>query len=200
MLIPNVNPLRPTKNPVQIIRKQLKNTKIDTSVLRWYNSYAVTMKGRYWTMLSLIEVTCPHCGAHGQIMLPPLGAIIVGPCPQCQGLVVVFCGQVLPLDKEVMVSGSADEKREHLMGVLTEFLDDRVTQLVDGAEDLGEKLTSHDFDDSLAEAANQQTPSPEAETPAKESGQEISDSEMAQFKEVDLKLLDNPQYFKSIFE
>ena len=27
-------------------------------------------------MLSLIEVECPHCGARGQIMIPPVGSII----------------------------------------------------------------------------------------------------------------------------
>ena len=73
-------------------------------------------------MLSLIEVQCPHCGARGQIMMPPVGAIIIGPCPQCNELVVVFCGHVLPLEKEIMETGEVEERREHLLHVLTDFL------------------------------------------------------------------------------
>ena len=81
-------------------------------------------------MQSLIEVQCPHCGARGQIVVPPVGAIIIGPCPQCSELVVVFCGYILALDKETMESGTTDDRREHLLGVLTEFLQDRITRLL----------------------------------------------------------------------
>ena len=83
-------------------------------------------------MLSLIEVQCPHCGARGQIMIPAVGAIIILPCPQCRELVVVFCGHALALDRGLMGSGSLDERRDHLLSVLTEFLEDRVNKLLSG--------------------------------------------------------------------
>jgi len=68
-------------------------------------------------------------------MLPPVGAIIVGPCPECQGLVVVFCGQVLALQKDVMTSGSTQERRQHLLAVLSSFLKDRIGQIITDSND-----------------------------------------------------------------
>lgn len=153
-------------------------------------------------MLSLIEVTCPHCGARGQIMMPPLGSIIVGPCPQCEELVVVFCGRVLPLEKEVMTEGSLDEKHQHLMAVLVEFLEDRVEGLLRDVDKKGGFTGAHRFAEDQAEpAAESDQPSQEpAAQPEDHADPSISDSEFDHFKQVDLKLLDNPAYFKSIFD
>lgn len=155
-------------------------------------------------MLSLIEVKCPHCGAQGQIMLPPLGAIIVGPCPECKGMVVVFCGRVMPLDSDVMTDGTPQEKQDHLNDVLGQFLQERVKRLFSnqpaeteaepeeamaGQDDLGE----HE-DGSVAEA-----PGPIRLTPGLAADM-ISDEEFNTFINTDLKLIDNPKYFKAVFE
>ena len=147
-------------------------------------------------MLSLIEVQCPHCGARGQIMVPPVGAIIIGPCPQCNELVVVFCGHVLPLDKETMENGTTEDRRDHLLQVLTEFLQERIVKLL--SDDL--EFEEGEFRDpaslesgSQAEAAS----SGEADEPQ---ANPISQTEFERFTDVDLKLLDNKAYFKSVFE
>ena len=155
-------------------------------------------------MLSLIEVKCPHCGAQGQIMLPPLGAIIVGPCPECQGMVVVFCGRVMPLDSEIMAAGSTEEKQDHLIEVLGTFLQERIKRLFNPAnapeaspsapngalqEDLGE----HEEDSSM--------PAPGAiSLTGADQPDMISDEEFSRFITTDLKLIDNPKYFKAVFE
>lgn len=145
-------------------------------------------------MLSVIEVICPHCGAKGQIMLPPIGAIIVGPCPECRGLVVVFCGQVLPLDKEIMLGGTHEEQREHLMGVLTDFLRERVAQLI--ADESGE--TDAAVQD--AEPAEPVAESPRLEKrPAIRRGTPILPEEIEAFVGTELDLLDDRDYFKTIF-
>ncbi len=109
----------------------------------------------------MLHVECPHCGAQGELGIPPIGAIIIGPCPQCQEFVVVFCGAVLPLDKEIMSSEIKKDTREHLTDIITEFIAKRIAELmpIEG----------------------------------------ISDKEVDRFKEVDLELLDNTAYFKSIF-
>ena len=130
--------------------------------------------------------------------MPPLGALIVGPCPECQELVVVFGGRVLPLDKEIMLEAPFDEKREHLMAVLTSFLEERVVHL------LKEATSAPEPDDA--------EPAPEADMPAHEQAPDdamngecpakkgaISTREMNDFVRVDLKLLDNTDYFKAVF-
>lgn len=145
-------------------------------------------------MLSLIEVTCPHCGARGQIMLPPLGAIIIGPCPECSEMVVVFAGRVLPLDKTVMTSGSANEKREHLLEVIGGFIEERINRLFDDADDyIGlDALAEH------GEEGKKAAPkiSPFGNSPTTP----ITREEMDAFRHVDLRLIDNQDYFKAVFE
>lgn len=123
-------------------------------------------------------------------MVPPIGAIIIGPCPQCKELVVVFCGQVLPLDKTVMESGTIDERREHLLAVLTEFLQERITSLITEdtptpSEIAGEDATATD-EPQRTDVSSETNP--------------ISQTEMDRFADVDLKLLDNKAYFDSVFK
>lgn len=159
-------------------------------------------------MLSLIEVKCPHCGAQGQIIMPPMGAIIVGPCPECEGMVVVFCGLVLALDKEIMTTGSIESKQDHLLDVLGTFLQERIRRL---------------FGNALAEEAEPQSPESEQDAEADAADElpgpqpfalggggmhltdgvpldMISDEEFSRFVSTDLKLIDNPKYFKAVFD
>ncbi len=158
-------------------------------------------------MLSLIEVQCPHCGARGQIMMPPVGAIIIGPCPQCSELVVVFCGHVLPLDKQIMESGGLEERREHLLSVLMEFLQDRIGKLMSEEAEAAENEAS-DSDESPVPAETEESAVPSGSAPASLTDESkhagaltpISQSEMERFASIDLKLLDNKAYFKSVFE
>jgi hypothetical protein len=118
-------------------------------------------------------------------------------------MVVVFCGRVLPLDKDVMDTGLLEEKKAHLMAVLNEFLDERLDKLFAEQEIQRAK-------DELEEA---QTPdaAPMAEVPGDElaaatpSGvpggkRPISETEFFDFVNVDLKLLDNKDYFKAMFD
>lgn len=155
-------------------------------------------------MLSMIEVTCPHCGTKGQIMLPPMSTIIVGPCPECQGLVVVFCGNALSLDNEIMLHGSVEERREHLMGVLTDFLHDRIWQILpdENAEDNAE---TEAYDPSALEAT-QEEPSKILEveshlTPTNSGKQktQITQEEHDIFVTQELSLLDNAESFRALF-
>jgi len=155
-------------------------------------------------MLSLIEVQCPHCGAQGQIMVPPVGAVIIGPCPECKELVVVFCGQVLALDKATMESGSIEERREHLLGVLHEFLEERIVKILDedsltaSIEDDDEAYDQLEYSEAFTETPEHEMGEAEEDT-AKESSAPISQVEMERFMDVDLKLLDNKAYFRSVF-
>jgi hypothetical protein len=151
-------------------------------------------------MMSLTDVTCPHCGAHGQIMTPPTGAIIVGPCPECEDMVVLFCGRVLPLDSDTIKNKPIEEKKKHLMAVLSKFLTERIDFIFD--------RTVGESEEDVLTQANQANQAPqEAQThseharkgPIRAPREHISQEELQKFVQVDLPLLDNPEYFDSIF-
>ena len=140
----------------------------------------------------LIEVNCPHCGAHGQKMMPPVGAIIIGPCPECQELVVVFCGHLLALNKEIMVKGSVETKREHLVAVLTEFIRGRVELMIPEGED-------GSGNSQIDEIAASATRPPAEQTERHNTGKPISVDEVHDFHFIDLSALDDPSYFRENF-
>ena len=145
-------------------------------------------------MLSLNEVRCPHCGARGQLMLPPAGSLVVGPCPECDELVLIFAGQVLALEKDIVLHAPPAEKRDHLMNVLTSFLHGRVTQFL---EDIAaqEHAAEHE--------TGEYEPAAATEGPGDDGAvldhPSISSGEIERFKQIDLRLLDNPEYFKAVF-
>jgi len=149
-------------------------------------------------MLSLIEVTCPHCGAHGQVMLPPVGTIIVGPCPECQGLVVVFCGQVLALQKETMLHGSREEKCDHMLAVLTDFLRDRISQMITDDTAQAGDVPPENKGGLISDADLEMAPVEPIKHVASKAVP-ITEQEYSTFANVELKLLDNKDYFRSIF-
>jgi hypothetical protein len=144
-------------------------------------------------MLSLIEVTCPHCAAQGQIMLPPLGAIIIGPCPECQGMVAVFCGKVLGLDTEIMTGDSESAKRDHVSSVLTDFVRNRVAQLF-----ASPRMDTHQDHSNDTPAFGNDSQHVSHSQPNL-GGTPISTEELESFRDVDLRLLDDARYFKAIF-
>ena len=153
-------------------------------------------------MLSLIEVTCPHCGARGQIMLPPVGTIIVGPCPECQGLVVVFCGHVLALDKEIMLSGTPEAKRDHMLAVLTGFLKERLGQMINEDAPDSEEPEIPSEEPERLEPTLAGSVQPERIGHRRKHEHKlppISDKEFKTFANIELKLIDNEDYFKAIF-
>ncbi len=152
-------------------------------------------------MLSLVEVTCPHCGVKGRVILPSLSSIIIGPCPQCQEFLLVFCGRALAVAKEAILTGSAEERREYLMTILTEFLRENIERLIqengDGAH-TPFPVAAVDDDEpielsEIVEEAAQEQRRNTAPTGA------IAQEEIDEFVKIDLHLLDNGDYFKAIF-
>lgn len=133
-------------------------------------------------------------------MLPPVGAIIVGPCPECKGLVVVFCGQVLALNKEIMFKGSIEEQKDHLMDVLTRFLQERITELVNEEAQTQQQqpvpIESKEADPENVEPVHL-TKQTESATEPSPSG--ITSEDVESFVNMELKLIDNSDYFKAIF-
>ena len=147
-------------------------------------------------MLSVIEVQCPHCNARGQLILPPPGSIIVGPCPHCKELVVVFCSQVLPLSSDLMRYASTQEKHDHLMDVLIEYIDGRVSMIV-GEIEGKDRMTPEGDSESAPKGDSDASADRGPDVPDNLTG--ISQQEIEKFLNTDLRLIDNPDYFHSVF-
>lgn len=84
-------------------------------------------------MFGTIGVQCPYCGVQAKIRPLPPGILITGLCPRCKKAIAIFCGQVLVLDKNTMKNGFPDDRREHIISVLTGFL---LTEIESKDEDL----------------------------------------------------------------
>ena len=165
-------------------------------------------------MLSLIEIKCPHCGAHGQVMLPPVGAIIVGPCPECHNMVVIFAGKALALDNDIILNGNASARHDHIMQVLITFLAERISKLVASEDRPGgeppagptdSELTPSGEESVMEPARNTAEENAETDTPrinpfGNRTTAPISISEVDSFVNVELQLIDDKDYFKAVFE
>lgn len=168
-------------------------------------------------MQSILNIVCPHCQAKGRVAAPPVGALVIGPCPKCNELVMVFSGKALPLEKDVIINGNAEDKRQHLMEVLTMFLDQQVGRLVEELENHGsqnddqpgldsESENSFDMhsDEHLHEADEMPLEGFEPEAPRgggfrKGGPSPISKSEFEDFMRNALPMIDNKDYFRKTF-
>jgi len=159
-------------------------------------------------MLSVIEVKCPHCGARGTIMLPPVGSVLIGPCPLCNEMVVLFGGRVMALDREIMLGDDLDAKRDHLMEVLMEYIYERVDQVLSNANAVS-PIVEHD---DLQQDAAHETLDGHDEKSEEKNGidfhptvdadstmRPISRQEVDDFLRIDLPLLAKTEYFRAFF-
>ena len=142
-------------------------------------------------MLSVVEIKCPHCGAVGQVIVPPMGQITIGPCPRCQELVVLFEGRVFALDKETMIYGTCKQKRKHLLSILTDFLNEQVEDLI--PED-GELMGSPTDKAKPKRQRKKCKPTIRNRKAGRISKQEIKD-----FLSIDIPLLSKKDYFEQSF-
>ena len=138
-------------------------------------------------------------------MLPPAGSVLIGPCPLCSEMVVLFAGRVMALDKEVMLGSDLDAKREHLMGVLTEYVSERIDEvlsdanavspLVDPDEDALREMMDTGDEESDEEDQISLNPTVDADSTMRP----ISKQEAEDFLRIDLPLLAKPEYFQAFF-
>lgn len=167
-------------------------------------------------MVSIIEVTCPHCGNHNKVILPPMGSILFGPCPDCSEHIVLFCGEALALDKRIMEGASERAQKAHLLQTLSAFLrcqidaiyqDERdgaaearsAEQSPDEAFEPPMMLGGHGESQEIDEDEETYAWLPGSEAARQEASEGISDAEVAMFHTVELCLIDRADYFKSIF-
>jgi len=109
-------------------------------------------------------------------------------------MVLLFCGRIFSLDTDIIRDGSRKQKIDHLKDVISGYLSGRIESLFEDSEpeppgfDLPPECLTPHFDSNLMD----EVPPPGSEP--------INDEEMDGFRAVDLKLIDNPEYFKAIFE
>jgi hypothetical protein len=132
-------------------------------------------------MIALLKIQCPHCSATGQVLMPPPGALIIGPCPECAKLVVIFAGDAMPLDDEIMRNRTIKDKYEHVMAVLSSYVEKKVRQCFSQPQP--------------TPAAGQAKQRKRAENPTTPP---ISDSELEEFVQHELGNLDDPEFFKHL--
>ena len=145
-------------------------------------------------MVMPVRIQCPHCDAVGQIMLPPGLSFVIGACPSCEEMVLVFCGQALPLDKEIVIEGTAEERHDHIMAVLSKFLDVCVNRMIrEGGTPQGASFAPSD--EGREEAPVQGETALESPHEPGRIGQE----ELDWFVTHELELIDDVDYFRSVF-
>ncbi len=140
-------------------------------------------------MVSIIKVQCPHCGIEGQLVLPDIDALVVGPCPECNKSVLIFAGKALPLDTELMTNGNREEVYKHLYTVLRKFIRDRLDLIFNATP----PDNANPNQGQVGDPSEPLSPE-EADVPPS-----ISEKEMNEFLNKELPLLDNIHYFKTIF-
>jgi len=144
-------------------------------------------------MLPVIEVQCPFCKATGQIMTPPLGSIIVGPCPRCNETVLLFDRTVMALDKNIINKGSPEEKKQHLLETIIDMIAEKVEELVEN-EELG-----HELDQEVEEESGYRKGKRLAPSVRNKEAPQISREDVRDFVNIDLNLIDSEYYFDKMF-
>ncbi len=133
----------------------------------------------------MIKIECPHCGASGSITPPPKEFIIIAPCPQCGELVVLFREKVVAIDRNILTSGTFEEKRQHIADVITTFLDSVGPLPAPGLSDI---TAIGGFEEGA-----------EIELAPTHPDGGITREEIRDFINIDLKLIDKKEYFEQVF-
>lgn len=133
-------------------------------------------------------VMCPHCKAH-QIFTAkvPKDVVVVMPCPGCHEWVVLFREKVIAVSRRIIEQGTAEERKSHLADVIGEFLDAGV--FAQEADFFQEEASG------LPDAGRSARPArrdPQSTAP-------ITSEELDRFVKIELRRLDNAEYFKKHF-
>ena len=136
---------------------------------------------------------CPHCKTHRLLTARvPKDVVVVMPCTACHELSILFRGRIIPLNRRLLAEGSKEERVAHIAEIVSEFMDlgmpflDRQVREVLGVSDSGEN-ESEDEEPAMCETGHDGYHPP------------ISEEEFKKFVRIDLKCLDNSDYFRRHF-
>ncbi len=137
------------------------------------------------------KVVCPHCRAEQTFHPnPPRDMAVVMGCPECQELMVLFHGKVIAVNRQILISGTREERKAHLADIVEPFLEEF---LKSGFLGIGHPLSmgTEDLTD---------VPPPEFAPDHPATDRPITQKEFERFLKIDLKCIDNPTYFHRHFD
>jgi len=113
--------------------------------------------------------------------------VIILPCPVCHELVILFQGKAVALSRTIIERGSRAERVGHLAEIINRFIEA-------GVFPTGHLEALQDAADTFAIAGEEDAPE-DAASP----GVPITEDEVERFVKVDLRHLDNADYFRKHF-
>jgi predicted RNA-binding Zn-ribbon protein involved in translation (DUF1610 family) len=140
-------------------------------------------------------VACPHCGnrriAASRV---PKDVVVVLPCPACHELVVLFRHKVAALNRDILETGTFEQRKAHIAEIVMEFLEPGMFPF--HAMEMPHPEAPHaemDFDDDEDDDDDEdfmEEPAPTAP---------ITQREVDRFVKLELQQIDKAAYFKKHF-
>jgi hypothetical protein len=146
------------------------------------------------------KAPCPHCNneelATEHI---PAEVIAVVSCPACRELVILFRGQAIGLNRTILESGTPEQRKAHLAEILGQLLDSGILPAVANFFAAQEAQSMLGENQDECESCHD----PEADNPDDHTEMDIrgmiTQEEVERFRQVELKRIDNPLYFRRYF-
>ena len=123
----------------------------------------------------------------------PREVVAIMACQNCNELSVMFRKKIIPLNKQVLESGSFEERKEHLATVIAHFLEAGMFSFEQSDSNVGGAM--FELPPRLRRTRQRRKPA----MPIEPRDAPITDQELNRFIQVDLKCIDNPTYFRKIF-
>jgi ribosomal protein S27E len=135
-------------------------------------------------------VVCPHCGNRRIVFSKvPKDVVVVLPCPSCHQLVVLFRGQVIAVNREIIEEGSFEDKKNHIAEIIAKFLEAGVFRNEISGMDADEGPVGFD----AGRFAGRDQPEQGSEEDP------ITQEEFDRFSKIELKRIDEASYFRKHF-
>lgn len=137
-----------------------------------------------------IEIFCPLCGKQGKIERPHPRMLYVTKCDGCEYWILYYNGRCFALDDQIMSGGTHEDRIACMEAALMDYFYPQLNGLaivVEGKIFADKSQSGSEVLKNLDEFQFQPEDS-------------ILPEELDSFRNVDLKLLDNPEYFKAVFE
>lgn len=139
-------------------------------------------------------VPCPHCG-HKRIVTSifPRDMVVVLPCPACRQLVVLFRKTAVGLNRDIIESGSFEQRKGHIADVIAKFLEAGILPIGEELEDDLEPPHGFGRDDN-----RDYNDEPAFDDEVKHM-KPITEREVERFVRLELDRIDDAAYFKKYF-
>jgi hypothetical protein len=142
-------------------------------------------------------IVCPHCRKHKIFSSKvPKDMIVVMPCPACNELVVLFQNRVLAVSRKILEHGTFEERKMHFAELIAQFFEQGLSfeqMAQEAAESAAEESempmeNRMEFGELLRRAFHRHG-GPVRVGP-------ITQEELDQFVRVELRRMDDPDYFR----